>query len=84
MTLPMTVPSRIGATSKRRGELIIFLKPVDAVQVDVVKGPIVKVIDDVFAVRKLHGNLHRKFFFFESQLSPIVKSNLVEITRIPV
>ena len=28
--------------------------------------------------------LHRKFFFSESQLSPIVKSNLVEITRIPV
>ena len=27
---------------------------------------------------------HRKNFFSESQLSPIVKSNLVEITRIPV
>ena len=27
---------------------------------------------------------HRKMFFSESQLSPIGKSNLVEITRIPV
>ena len=31
-----------------------------------------------------NGYTHRKNFFSESQLSPIVKSNLVEITRIPV
>ena len=31
-----------------------------------------------------YGQVHRKNFFSESQLSPIVKSNLVEITRIPV
>ena len=28
--------------------------------------------------------LHRKIFSSESQLSPIVKSSLVEMTRIPV
>ena len=43
-----------------------------------------KIIKGLCRLRKKLYVTHRKIFFSESQLSPIVKSNLVEITRIPV
>ena len=42
------------------------------------------VVNHVVYYAVYYPNLQRKIFLSESQLSPIVKSNLVEITRIPV